>query len=258
MFYFPIKFNMMKKIFLFLCTLPFAFNLYAQSMAINTDGSIANSTAMLDVKSTTKGFLPPRMTQVQRDAIASPATGLIVQCTDCSTIGPYTYNGTTWISMSYKTYKIGDLAQGGIVFWVDDSEHHGLVAGLADLVNPGPWHSVSAVPAYINKVRNDGIYTGRITTDAIIALWASASFPYAAQGCAQYLGGGYGDWYLPSKYELDLLYQQRNIVGGLLGFSYWSSTEVDTQYAYEQYFTTGNQVQGQKNNTRSVRAIRSF
>ena len=72
----------------------------SQSVGINADGSTANSTAMLDVKSTTKGFLPPRMDVTQRDAIVSPATGLIIFCTDCGTGGePQYYSGSSWTSM---------------------------------------------------------------------------------------------------------------------------------------------------------------
>ena len=52
-------------------------------VAINADGSKANNSAMLDVKSNNKGFLPPRMTQAEMMAIPIPANGLIVYCTDC-------------------------------------------------------------------------------------------------------------------------------------------------------------------------------
>ena len=45
------------------------------------------SSAKLDVTSTSKGFLPPRMTRLQRNAIVSPVAGLIVWCTDCGTAG---------------------------------------------------------------------------------------------------------------------------------------------------------------------------
>lgn len=63
--------------------------------------SAPNSSAQLDIVSTTKGFLPPRMTQAQRDAISGPATALTLYCTDCtatdaSTGVMQTYNGTTW------------------------------------------------------------------------------------------------------------------------------------------------------------------
>ncbi|MEA5461831.1 hypothetical protein VB796_22365 [Arcicella sp. LKC2W] len=59
-------------------------------MGVNSTGAVPNSSAMLDVSSTTKGFLMPRMTTVQRNAIASPANGLMVYDTDVNEI--FTYN----------------------------------------------------------------------------------------------------------------------------------------------------------------------
>ena len=61
------------------------------SIGINTPAT----SALLDLTSTTKGFLPPRMTTAQRDAIASPAEGLMVYVTD-STKGWYGWNGSAW------------------------------------------------------------------------------------------------------------------------------------------------------------------
>lgn len=56
--------------------------------------------AALEVASTLQGFLPPRMTSTQRDAIVSPVTGLIVFCTNCGSVGqPQFYSGTTWYNM---------------------------------------------------------------------------------------------------------------------------------------------------------------
>ena len=66
---------------------------YAQ-VGINTDGTVPNSSAMLDVKSTVKGFLPPRMTAAQILAIPTPAAGLMVYNTTAQTL--YSYNGTAW------------------------------------------------------------------------------------------------------------------------------------------------------------------
>jgi hypothetical protein len=90
----------MKKI-ITLLTFVITMTTIAQSVSINSDGSEANPSAILDVKSTTKGFLAPRMTKVQRNAIASPAAGLQIWCSDCSSLGLgeiQNYNGSDWIT----------------------------------------------------------------------------------------------------------------------------------------------------------------
>lgn len=56
-----------------------------------------NSSSVLDLTSTSKGLLPPRMTNIQKNAIVSPVAGLIVWCTDCATNGlMQVYNGSAW------------------------------------------------------------------------------------------------------------------------------------------------------------------
>jgi hypothetical protein len=67
----------------------------AQSVSINNTGAVADSSAMLDVSSNTKGLLIPRMTAEQRTAIASPATGLLIYQTN-GDAGFYYFNGTNW------------------------------------------------------------------------------------------------------------------------------------------------------------------
>lgn len=81
----------MKKLILLLFV-AFAIQIHAQ-VAINTDGTAPDNSAMLDVKSTTKGLLAPRMTQAQRVAIVNPATGLLVFQTN-GTPGLYYNSGT--------------------------------------------------------------------------------------------------------------------------------------------------------------------
>ena len=87
----------MKKLFL-LIALFLGIDLYSQ-VAINTDGTSPDASAMLDVKSTTGGLLIPRMSFTQRNAIASPATGLLVYQTNNSP-GFY-YNAGTPASPSW-------------------------------------------------------------------------------------------------------------------------------------------------------------
>ena len=85
----------MKTTLTFIFSLIFATCVWSQNIGINSDGSSPDGSAMLDVKSITKGMLVPRMTQAQRVAILSPATGLMVYQTD-NTTGFYYYNGTAW------------------------------------------------------------------------------------------------------------------------------------------------------------------
>ena len=70
-------------------------------------------TAQLEVSSTSKGFLPPRMTYSQRQNITTPATGLIVFCTDCGSGEMQFYNGTTWVAFASTTASMGTGGGGG-------------------------------------------------------------------------------------------------------------------------------------------------
>ena len=88
----------MKKLFTFLTCCLATIILYAQSVGINTTPA---ASAALDVSSTTKGMLVPRMTTVLRNAIASPATGLMVY--DITLNSFYFYNGTAWTAIGGTT-----------------------------------------------------------------------------------------------------------------------------------------------------------
>lgn len=77
--HFKTKLISMKKYLLLLMILVLGANtLSAQGVAVSATATTPDASAILDVNSTAKGFLPPRMTTVQRDAIASPATGLVI------------------------------------------------------------------------------------------------------------------------------------------------------------------------------------
>ncbi len=79
----------------------------AQSIEISPNGGTTNASAILDLKSTTKGFLLPRMTNAQMRAIPSPAQGLLAFCTDCSTNGDYYfYKGSAWVALGSTTVSV--------------------------------------------------------------------------------------------------------------------------------------------------------
>lgn len=84
---------------------------YASGLFIANNGSVGMGTtsphasARVDITSTTKGFLPPRMTGAQAESIATPAAGLMVYSTDGSgttitSLGWWGYNGTTWVKIN--------------------------------------------------------------------------------------------------------------------------------------------------------------
>ena len=86
----------MKKFSLLLILSIILLSVKSQNVAINTDGSTAAASAILDVKSTTKGLLIPRMSKVQRNAITSPSTGLLIYQNGPDSTGFYYYNGSSW------------------------------------------------------------------------------------------------------------------------------------------------------------------
>jgi len=89
----------MKKL-LFILFVVITTNMFSQGVAINTDSSNPDASAILDVKATDKGVLIPRMTQSQKNAIASPATGLLIYQSD-GTSGFYYYNSSAWVIINY-------------------------------------------------------------------------------------------------------------------------------------------------------------
>jgi uncharacterized protein (TIGR02145 family) len=91
----------MKKIILTLSVFSFIEIGRTQNVGIGTTTPAAS--ARLDVSSTTKGFLPPRMTAVQRSAISSPTNGLLVYQTDYPS-GLYYFNSGVWSSVAVPTH----------------------------------------------------------------------------------------------------------------------------------------------------------
>jgi hypothetical protein len=222
---------------------------------INSDNSSPDPSAMLDVKSTSKGFLPPRMTTAQRDLIVSPASGLTVY--NITYNRNETYSGSSWVG---NMHYIGENYGGGIVFYVYDKGQHGLIAATADQSagirwEGGTWENTRA--------RADGIGAGIKNTSIIIAnQGAIDGAAFAATVCNEFSvtegGVTYDGWYLPSLYELNLLYLQKNLVGSFVIDIYWSSTERNETTAYLKSFNSGSTIYASKGGSFLVRAIRAF
>lgn len=149
----------MKKIYFLFAAFLFKGMTHTQNVGIGTPTPAAS--AQLDVSSTTKGFLPPRMDSTQRNAIASPTTELTIYNTTIKAF--QVYNGTAWYS---TVHFIGESYGGGIVFYVYDNGQHGLIAATADQGTRIKWYGGTSTNT---RARADGVGAGLKNTAIIIA-----------------------------------------------------------------------------------------
>jgi hypothetical protein len=160
---------------------------------------------------------------------------------------------------------VGDLRDGGVVFWVDpENNTHGLVCAIRDLSPRIRWYNGTNTTT---GATGSTIGTGSANTTAIIANQGATETSYAAGLARAYSGGGYTDWFLPSKEELNQMYLNKATInttalanGGsnFPNYYYWSSTENASNNVWLQYFASGFQTKLNKNTTYYVRAVRAF
>lgn len=227
----------------------------------------ANS-SMLDVSSITKGLLAPRMTLAQRNAIPSPATGLLIYQTD-NTPGFYYYNGTTWTPVGGPTHYPGEMFGGGVVFWVDHTGQHGLICSLVDLSIAEAWSNI------ITQVGPpaQSFWNGLGNTNAV---WNTVSPSSGAiYLCHEYENINYGtgtfnDWFLPAIDQFRLLLYARYQVNQAIELDgnpattpfaatdYWTSTEYLDDQAYYYNLPLNYEDFDLKTSWYAVRAVRAF
>lgn len=154
------------------------------------------------------------------------------------------------------TYALGDIGPaGGYIFYDKGSSSDG-------------WRYLEAAPASTETSKlwgtfgtwiggtETGIGTGQSNTTTILTCLDSA-----AQFCDVLVYGGYCDWFLPSKDELNLM-RENLYLEGVGGFAYysccWSSSEASAYYAWLQVFFNGHQSGHSKDASSQVRAVRAF
>src|SRR6185503_6033115 len=149
-FYYPLlfvsKLLVMRKIIKLIVCLIASGQLHTQ-VAVNTDGSSPHSSAMLEIKSNSKGLLPPRMTWAQIQAISNPATGLLVY--DQGIKALRMFDGNSWIVLGPKEYEMTDPP--GNFSMVASASGTGTASGFETLIS-------SDKTIYVA-----GTYTGSIT-----------------------------------------------------------------------------------------------
>jgi hypothetical protein len=207
--------------------------------------------------------------QVELDLTGTGSSYTVMGTTQLQSV-PYALYAETAGSGGGTTYQVGDFAQGGVVFYVDASGKHGLVADIEDI--PGPFFQWSdqftvtgATGGGTANGIGGGVGAGKMNTALILA--ANPDFNSAAKACTDLNKGGYGDWYLPSKGELYLMFANRTAINttaqanGGSEFTtsfYWSSTEFNNGNAWFQSFNDGSQTVSNKNGDNRVRAVRAF
>ncbi len=193
----------------------------ANTIQLGGDGVVSGSTAITNVKTTgtlTAGTVtyPNAHNSTAGQLLSINATGTAAWTTPASSGG--------------GTHAIGEVYGGGIVVFTWDGGTHGLIAAISDL-GKAKWND-----ATVTMARANGIGAGLKNTTLIIAnLGYNAGASYAAKMCNEYsvdvtVDGKtitYGDWYLPSLFELSQFILNKSYFTGLPTptYYYWSSNE---------------------------------
>lgn len=171
-------------------------------------------------------------------------------------------NGTTACAVGLKG------PGGGIVFMTPSTL--GNTSGLFYEAAPSTWSSPTVDPggawcsntnlllsSFFN-VLGTGAMDGPTKAAVMLGVCTTGAANLADAYTTTVNGVVYGDWFLPSKGELNQMYINRTAIGGFLADFYWSSSEFNAIYAWLQAFNDGNQTNTEKTNSAHVRPVRTF
>ena len=189
----------MKQFFTLLAAVLLTGSTLAQ-VGINNENPDAS--AALDITSTSGGLLIPRMTNTQRDAISSPATGLMVYQTD-GTVGFYYYDGSSWSSVTSSTSGYSD--------YIFENNSDSFVSASAD-------GSTSIVQMSLNYSKKGYM-----------------KIAFNASNGNNYSGSGKIDVYDPNGNlieSVDISYNQVSASGVNATLRYWAGFKIEPEWTY--------------------------
>ncbi len=158
-------------------------------------------------------------------------------------------------------FSIGQNYGGGIIFYIDGTGQHGLIASPNDLTISINYDiDASTGTGMTTGATGFAIGTGSSNTNILITKYGSSQLHAASYCKLFYSGGGYSDWYLPSLFELQEMYNRRNMLGVFQNGNYWSSSEFNAFQAWAINFGQSTSVPAYINKSvnASLRAVRSF
>ena len=227
----------------------------AGNITATTNTTLTTLTNLSTVGTITSGVWSGSIITIEKGGTGLNATGTNGQILTSTSSGTL-----TWTNLTGK-HIIGEEYGGGIIFYTYDEGRHGLIAALGDITPLGGGFSMAWEATPSNISTRDGINAGIYNTELINSRTVFSS-SYAAGRCRDYNANDFGDWYLPSRYELQLLRLQISIIPGINGGYYWSSSanygDGTNDKAWGNDLGGGGEGKINRTSTARARAIRSF
>lgn len=235
-------------IFFILITLSLQTNAQAVKARVNTKKKSVKPVAAAPAKV----FFIMQKTTRSRDSIKNPPDGMTIFNT--TTRNAERYIKKTWKKLNANERYIGEEFGGGIIFYLDSTNTHGLIAAPADQSTSAQWGFFKdAVGAHGKNIGD-----GKTNTDIIAK--ATAEVGIAANICSNLNLNGFSDWFLPSIEELKPMYYnfKAKALGNFSSTQYWSSSETDFNNAWIMNFGLGTATENNVAKYYPVRAVRYF
>ncbi len=181
-----------------------------------------------------------------------PSTIYFVRSYATNVVGTSYGNEVVFTTLPPQKYHVGQSYAGGIIFYIDTTGQHGLIAAISDQSTETQWGCIfTEIGGTLT-----GIGSGETNTTRIVNGCGSSNI--AARICNNLVLNGYSDWFLPSKDELELLYNLKEVIGGFTSNFYLSSSEASSSLAWGKHFGNGYMNIDYKDANNYVRAIRKF